>query len=384
MLLDELPLTDISEAQLLRLKEAQVPEGRTVDYKRDTYGGNNDQKREFLKDIVSFANSRGGHIIIGMDAKDGLPTELVGVGEPPDPEVLRLENLARDGIEPRVGGLQMLGIRLSNDRHAIAIHVPQSWMKPHRVSAGNANRFYVRNSAGVHEPSMDELRGLFTESLTREETARNLRAQRMALIRANQTGFPNGAGARALLHLIPFSALTGDAQVDFDAAVRCMKFMPMGGGGCNYGFNLYGLAFTRPNPELGYLQLFRTGMIETARSGIDQLANGGPGVHAFAVGQSMLKSVRDYLQGYALLGVSSPVIVSLTLMNVNNCRIVCGEDCGAALPAHTLMFPDVVFRHFDGISFAPLRPILDALWNAGGQEFCPNLSKEGRWTVSDS
>jgi predicted HTH transcriptional regulator len=47
------------------LCENEVSEGILIDYKRDLYEHTPDGKREFLKDVSSFANSAGGHIIIG-------------------------------------------------------------------------------------------------------------------------------------------------------------------------------------------------------------------------------------------------------------------------------------------------------------------------------
>ena len=35
-------------------------------------------KKELLKDMSSFANTSGGHILIGMDTDDGVPVEIAG------------------------------------------------------------------------------------------------------------------------------------------------------------------------------------------------------------------------------------------------------------------------------------------------------------------
>jgi predicted HTH transcriptional regulator len=47
-----------------------VPEGVLVDYKRSTYGRSDNDIMESLKDVSSFANTSGGHLIIGVDEKD--------------------------------------------------------------------------------------------------------------------------------------------------------------------------------------------------------------------------------------------------------------------------------------------------------------------------
>jgi predicted HTH transcriptional regulator len=53
-----------------------VPEGVLVDYKRDMYGRGDADVKEFLKDVSSFANTAGGHLIIGVDETGGIPTGI--------------------------------------------------------------------------------------------------------------------------------------------------------------------------------------------------------------------------------------------------------------------------------------------------------------------
>ena len=60
MSLGSLNLDDITEDNLRALIEVGVPEGLMIEYKRDIYGKSNDDKKEALKDISSFANSFGG------------------------------------------------------------------------------------------------------------------------------------------------------------------------------------------------------------------------------------------------------------------------------------------------------------------------------------
>jgi hypothetical protein len=65
-----------------------------------------DAKREFLADVSSFANTAGGHLVYGISEAAGIPTGLPGVVISDfDAEKLRLENLLRDGILPRISGI---------------------------------------------------------------------------------------------------------------------------------------------------------------------------------------------------------------------------------------------------------------------------------------
>ncbi|MFC3110088.1 helix-turn-helix domain-containing protein [Undibacterium arcticum] len=115
MPIDRLDFDNLSENDLAELIVGQVPEGLRIDYKRDLYGNSDADKREVLKDISGFANAFGGHLIVGMEEQNGLATSIPGVANVnPDDVVLRLEQLARAGLEPRIQGLRIRAVPLSS------------------------------------------------------------------------------------------------------------------------------------------------------------------------------------------------------------------------------------------------------------------------------
>ncbi len=69
----------ISEADLQELQNEQIEEGIFLDYKSELYEPSNDGNKEFLKDATSLANTGGGHIVIGIVEKDGIPTAIDGI-----------------------------------------------------------------------------------------------------------------------------------------------------------------------------------------------------------------------------------------------------------------------------------------------------------------
>src|SRR6266849_8967032 len=106
MSLSSINFDDISERDLLDQIQAGVPEGVLIDYKQNLYGRTDADVKEFLKDVSSFGNTAGGHLIIGVHETAGVPTGISALSG--DPDLQRLENLARDGIEPRIAGLRMM------------------------------------------------------------------------------------------------------------------------------------------------------------------------------------------------------------------------------------------------------------------------------------
>src|SRR6266542_4766771 len=105
----------IDKADIDSLNANQVPESRTLEYKQELPGNKDDDRREFLADVSSFANASGGDILYGVkeqrDANGhttGLPDSLDGLpGINNDEGIRRLDEMIRNGIDPRISGYQI-------------------------------------------------------------------------------------------------------------------------------------------------------------------------------------------------------------------------------------------------------------------------------------
>lgn len=68
-------VNDITENDLLALISDGVAEGRSIDYKRELPGNSDGDKKEFLADASSFANTEGGDLVFGM--LEPIPTKKI-------------------------------------------------------------------------------------------------------------------------------------------------------------------------------------------------------------------------------------------------------------------------------------------------------------------
>src|SRR5665647_731735 len=86
-----------------RLVSNKIPESRTLDYKRDLNIEKGDDRKDFLYDISSFANTDGGTIIFGVsECKDssgqntGIPDVIFGLNlENSDKLIQKIEDLIK-------------------------------------------------------------------------------------------------------------------------------------------------------------------------------------------------------------------------------------------------------------------------------------------------
>lgn len=177
-------LEDITEADLQALIASSRPEGLMIEYKRESYEDDAD-KGEFRKDVCAFANSHGGDIIIGMAEAEGCASKIAPLTGDSGKAIERLESLIRDGIEPRITGIRMRAVDVEGG-HVIVVRVPRSWNPPHRALMKGKCLFYLRNSNGAHEASVEELRMLFTLSATVTDRIRAFRQERLAKIAAGE------------------------------------------------------------------------------------------------------------------------------------------------------------------------------------------------------
>lgn len=120
------PPGKIEFAEIEQLIEDEVAENRAIDYKREV-GRADDDRREFLADVSSFANTIVGYMVIGINDSEGLPVEIVGLAGDLDAEIQRLENLIRDGIQPRAAGIEIAPVSSDEGVRTLVVRVPRSF-----------------------------------------------------------------------------------------------------------------------------------------------------------------------------------------------------------------------------------------------------------------
>jgi hypothetical protein len=388
MSVDRADFDSLVEADLSELLAGQVPEGLHVDYKRDLYGPSDADRREALKDISAFANSAGGHLIIGIDEQGGIPVTIPGVAcTNPDDVVLRLEQLARAGIEPRIPGLRIRAIPLANGTSCFVVRIPRSWNPPHRVSAQNSNRYWIRNSSGAHEASLDEIRTLFTQGSTASDRAVEFSRRRLVEIASGRGSRPLQAGGRLIAHIVPLESVIARLNLNLDAVYeKHQSFPPIGSMGMTPRFNVHGFVNERSG-ELnhGYTQVFRNGIIEATKALIVRDVQSRRIIPGIQIEQQLFEVIPGYFDGLRNLGVSAPLVVLIALQDVAGAAYAVNSDSWLEperlIDEDTLRLPDCYIQDFGSVDdyHRALRPAIDALWNSAGHSAAQTFDGDGRW-----
>src|SRR5260370_25111648 len=126
-------LEEIGEPDLDHLLANGVTEGKTIDYKKALPGNSDSDKKEFLADVSSFANTTGGDLLFGIDEAQGAPIGIPGLVLPdPDLEVRRLDSIFNDGLEPPIT-FTARGIRRNGKLPVLIVMAERTLVGPHRV-----------------------------------------------------------------------------------------------------------------------------------------------------------------------------------------------------------------------------------------------------------
>lgn len=382
-------LEDVTEADLAELVAVGASEGLHLEFKRQSYGASDSDKRELLKDVSAFANSHGGHIVIGVEETKGVATAVPGIQpENVDAEVARLGQIVRAGLDPESYGVMLHIVRMQGGASAIIIRIPRSWRAPHRVSAQSSNRFWIRNSSGCHEASMDELRVLFGQSANFLDGARKFRNERVKQILGANGSRPLVAGGRLIFHVVPQSALLSSDALDVRVIYKNHSaFAPIGSSGMSPRFNFDGVINERGGEQNhGYTQIFRNGSVEATKAGILRTGQRGLGIPGQGLEQHFFDRYESYLNGLRALGVQPPLVLMVTLEGVRGARYFVADsmfdDEHTPIDSDTLFLPDCLLTEYGStmVYHQAIRPAFDALWNAVGHSGSRFFSPDGLWT----
>jgi hypothetical protein len=379
-------LNDILEEDLAALITNGVAEGRSIDYKRDLPGNSDGDKKEFLADASSFANTSGGDLVFGMLEAAGLPTQIPGVQAVDlDVEIQRLDSILAAGLSPRIRyGIKV--VTTTNGERALIVRVERSWGGPHRVVFQGHDKFYGRNSAGKYPLDVNELRSAFTLSSTVTERIRAFRADRIIALSNNQTPLPFMDTPKVVIHCISLESFASGVQYDVLPVYTGDPDLlaPMGTTTWDRRLNLDGvLSFGIQQPCPSYTQLYRTGVVEVVQGRfLAQQYENRAVIPSVAYEQYILQYLPRCFRLLEAVGANAPVVVALTLtrtkglyMGVDN---MWGE-IGYPIDAETLVLPEVVIESFSKPANQILKPLFDLVWNACGFPYSTNFDADGNW-----
>jgi Putative DNA-binding domain len=386
------PLGSITFEDIQSLISNEVRESKTLEYKRELSGNGDEDTKEFLADVSSLANAAGGDIIYGIDAVDGKPTVIKGLTNfNEDADSLRIENKIRDGISPRIPGLKLRVVSGINNEKILIVRVPRSWNAPHLVSFKKSSKFYSRNSVGKFQMDVTEIRYAFESSTEISEKIRRWRDERLGRLYAED--FPVCLKGKGLLvlQLFPIDSVVNPSRFNvLELRKTNVLVSPFAERVYNPYVNVDGIinyaGFPCGEPVRSYVQVFRSGVIETACSNI--VTTRPPDftniVASTWLEKNVIEATDNYLQFMKSFDIQPPILFLMSLLHVKDSCLVINPkyddfSSGQKLARDIISFPDIMIESFDVNIGRTLRPVFDVLWNAYGYRGSINYNADGNW-----
>ncbi|WP_028228970.1 AlbA family DNA-binding domain-containing protein [Paraburkholderia ferrariae] len=382
-MLHKADLRDVTFADLQALKDNQVPESHTLDFKRD-FPAERDARASLAADVVAFANTRGGDLVLGADEQGGVIAQFVPVKLDDKDEALRsLQSALTDLIEPKIPGVQLVAVDVPDGGYIVIVRTPPSFQAPHRVRKSGI--FYSRTSTGIDPMDITTLRSAFLRSETAIEKVRVFRSDRTANLRMLPLPAPLRPGAIGVLHVVPLASVLGSLNFDvhtLDSVARTLRpLLPVGGWGSR--INLDGamsVSSTSGEETFSYTQLFRNGAIESVmpiQNAVGALA------WPDAVLQGVTADHHEALKSaHAKLGIDGPVFVMLSFVDIGGAPLEMGNTYAAVtmggpaiVPNYhaNLLLPELFVESFASSTAEIYHPLFDMVWNAAGRAARPSL-----------
>jgi hypothetical protein len=387
-------ISKISAEDIDELLNNQVREDRTTEYKSML----SLDPDSLMKAVSCLANSIGGDLIFGIEAKDGIPTDVPGLDRNGiDKDMLRLMSLSRNALRPPLAlkEFDFKEVSLRNGRAILVLRIPQSWAKPHQVR--NTGLFYGRSPAGAYVLDVSELKELFEMSERLPERANEFVGEQLKKVIEGRRPVqmsttvlkPGVAGpysaTKVVFHLVPVSALSGGTRLDIRATVPQLerRLRPLGiytgdqdmrSRDVSYRLNLDGwVAYEggRRGQTPSYVQIFRNGILEAAHAPEEE--NGPRNVVLTDYEAKLSKALPDYVKILSELEIEPPFLLYLSLVNVYGWYLR-GEQFRTsefAFDTGIVTAPAIMVSEPDFDTERALLELLNVIWQAAGDEKSP-------------
>lgn len=368
-------------AEIQSLVDNKVSESKEIDFKRDLPGKSSGEKKEFLADVSSFANTNGGSLIYGVREEGGVAVEISGVSGYDDQVILRLEASIRDGIAPRLT-IKPFVVELPGNRRVLVLSIPRSWARPHMVTFETSNKFHARGASGKFALDVSQLRAAFSEAEVAGKRIRDFRLDRLARIAGGDTPYPIIPGPKYVLHMVPLAEDPTRPRFDISGlAQQSTDINPIYGGRMSSRVNFdglvtYGMEGTG-NPA--YLQLFRSGAIESVDA--QMFGRGDKNlIPCVAFEEAFVDALRRYLRVQKELGAECPIVVMLSLLGVKGFMMATPQGFWShrdyPIDRDDLIIPEFLVESWDVDAATAIKPAFDAVWQASGWEGSPFYDKK--------
>jgi hypothetical protein len=382
-------LRDVTEADVQQLVNSELEEHLQLEYKSALYDGSDQGSRESLLDICMFANAGGGILLIGISEQRDANNQPTGTPDPnaalgvdlPNPEMTLLSYDARvvGNVQERLP-LELYAIPVANNRHVVAIRVPNSTSKPHRVQYQGRVYFPSRRERQRYEMDVRELKEMVMRTASRLEEAEDKLSRSIAAT-------PERPDAPSLvIGSIPVFWQNFMVDVRKPEIIQAVSRFHLGQE--NYlqpTYNFNGLQRQTTTNEDSLVQVHRDGVIVLNK----RLPTANDGQTSWlrptAIDIILRAFVQQCFEVYTAAGITGPFLLTMFLRTVRGHQALYpsrdirgGEEPGAVIAPGSYPFPVVQADNLVDVDRV-IRPLCDQAHQLFGRASSPYFTADGVW-----
>lgn len=399
MLITPDQFNEVNQDFLESLIKNGIEENIHLDYK-EQLGSN----AEIAKDLSSFANSDGGNIIYGIREVKNKPTEIIPINQP----ILRekIDQIARNGIDPSLD-VRIFPIDVNiegNEGQVILIYIPRKYPILHQ--AIKRGKYYKRTEFTSSPMSNFEIETAFKLVYNYEERINSIYQNRLQELNTGEYHINIPSPNRMLIHMISIDALNANKSLDLEIMFNNFENY-LKPPGCFLGRsierNLHGLLVScGPDPYsdtyVGYVQLYRNGMIEAIDSSLLKPTTQLHGrsytkpvkkLGMWFLEKKIIHSCNMYLNTLKKIGVNLPIYLFLSFTHMRDYKIslVPYKDTFMSRDSDSAKKDEILLKRIKIDDFEvdfekKLKPSFDIFWNVFNQPGSRNYDENGRF-ISD-
>lgn len=360
----------------------QQPESQRLDFKREPPGADDRSKKNFLTDVVAMANATGGHLIFGIEERDGKAHALQSVPKA-EAVALGLGQTISLCVEPRLSNVGCSVIEVDG-AELVVVSIGMALNGPFRTAYQGKGDFYIRQGAQNQRMTYDQLRSGFGQRAALVASMKAWRSARLDVIRRNvESGTLWTRGAWAITHVMPLESFGGERSLDLVAAGRTSSEF-FGPHTPNIRYNLDGLRFQlEPGDQFSVCQqVFRAGHVEAGRT-IGHMHQGPGVVGSGKFAEAVRWSIHSARSLHSAHGFDGPVACALSVLGVDGWKLSNTEGWDTpegSSPERDLIIEEVVVDALDDAAAADrvVNQLLDVAWQGFGLSHCP-FFRQGKW-----
>jgi len=365
-------------------------EGTQVEFKRQLNINNDEEKREFLGDVCSFATFNGGDIIYGMSEVNGMANAI----EPlivPNLDALKrqITEVIRNNITPPINfEIQEFVVP---GGHVLLLRIFKLFPGPPMITFRGLTRFYSRGATSKYQLNYFQIRDSFLSSENLNEKFKNFKEDRINLFLSGVNG-NNPSKPFLIFWFYPLTQI----GVNFETIVLedlVNGIYPINSHGADFaytidGFNVFERIVNENNIRLKSNLLFFNGAFESYNDHLLELRSGvNPNivlVNLRFLENFIHSTLHKVINFYSSQNIPISFLVSAALINVRNAQGTLDDGFNnldfTRNQRESLLFQDYILNIPPSSLDNTMKSLFNELWRAFGIAGTTSFNENGQRT----